>query len=40
MNSLEDNLSLNMDQLGQLKRDLNGIDELLEERPLDPSNII
>ena len=40
MNDLENTLSNNLDELGRIKRDLSGLEELLEDRPIDQENIL
>lgn len=40
MNELNNALQRNLTQMASLKRDLVGVEELLEERPVDTNNII
>ena len=40
MNQLTARLEQDYGRLGRLQRDLDGIEDLLEERPVDPKNII
>ena len=40
MNELNNALQRDLTQMAQLKKDLDGVEELLEERPVDTNNII